>query len=477
MKKNIYKIEAEKALNTYLTEQSSRLAWETMGAFSRHVKLFLKWLKIQNLTIEQVDSKIVDKFSKALAEKGTCIETRWKVRNALQDFFEWLHQNDYPVKATNEILPYRKPRSDLIIVSLPKDACDFLDLIKVTMKPSTQNSDKTALRHLYTFIEKEKIDIKQISRMDAEKFFKYLLTKNQHPSTRLGITLIVRKYFRWLAGHKKIKKDPDLLVTNQDLPKLPDYLPRPIQPEMDKLIQTRFAESRDLCHRGLLLMRWTGLRVGELSNLQRDCVHKDFNGNSFLKVPLGKLNNERLVPLSEKILKLIISIKDQVDKEIKYKNITHLLVSPLGRQIPTHNLMFAFKEMTGDLKTPEPLVSHRLRHTYATELLGAGMNIFALKDILGHRSIMMTLRYAEVTQEKVRGEYFEALKRLENEEKYQSHILAKILPDHADYKQLLNDLLLELKKQIKDKDKNQSNYALILKRIKSLKSEIETILN
>jgi integrase len=55
--------------------------------------------------------------------------------------------------------------------------------------------------------------------------------------------------------------------------------------------------SDSIYHQGLLLMRLTGLRIGELCSLERNCIRRDHLNNCFLKVPLGKLNTERLVPM------------------------------------------------------------------------------------------------------------------------------------------------------------------------------------
>ena len=45
-----------------------------------------------------------------------------------------------------------------------------------------------------------------------------------------------------------------------------------------------------------------------------------------------------------------------------------------------------------------PVTPHRLRHTYATEMLRAGVSLPVLKQLLGHRSINMTMRYVQVSQ-------------------------------------------------------------------------------
>jgi site-specific recombinase XerD len=332
------------------------------------------------------------------------------------------------------------------------------------------------VRHFYKYLCDNKINLKKIKRIDAENFCKLLYSKNLVPASRLTTLLYVRKHLHWLKENKKINAGPDDLIRFSDYPKLPKYLPRPIQPEIDQLIQSRLIESSKLYCKGLLLMRWTGLRVGELAKLSRDCVKKDINGNAFLKVPLGKLNTERMVPLSPRILELISTIKTQVDRSIKIKNQIWLLQSPDGKQVKINDLIRTFCKTVIDIQTNEPLTTHRLRHTYATELLTAGMSILALRDILGHKDIRMTLQYAEVTQEKVRKEYFEALNRIEKEQKYGSNIFDNIFLEEKDYHILLRNLALDVKREVKSKKLSMQNFALINKRIKRLQDIIESVL-
>ncbi len=85
---------------------------------------------------------------------------------------------------------------------------------------------------------------------------------------------------------------------------------------------------------------------------------------------------------------------------------------PTGRQRKRHYFSCIFKEVTKGLAIPGKVNLHRLRHSYATSLLSAGLPITTLKKLLGHHSIQMTLGYAAVTQETIRNEYFTALSKV-----------------------------------------------------------------
>jgi len=218
------------------------------------------------------------------------------------------------------------------------------------------------------------------------------------------------------------------------------------------------------------------MRVGEISNLPIECIHRDHDGNWSIKVPLGKLNNERMVPITQKIVDHVEKMKAVVAETMRGRKNTWLIASPWGMQMKPYHLMAGLRELTDDIQSNGQMVTHRLRHTYATEMLSAGMNILVLKDILGHRDVQMTLRYAEVTQEKVRTEYYAALKKLEEQQSFQESILEGISSDEPDFDRSLRDLILEIKKQAKARSISDCHVRQVTKRVNLLRKEIESIL-
>ena len=115
-----------------------------------------------------------------------------------------------------------------------------------------------------------------------------------------------------------------------------------------------------------------------------------------------------------------------------------------------------------DLPEPTRVTCHRLRHTFATEMLGAGMSLVGLMRLLGHRDYHMTLRYAAITPEVVDDEYTKALERLatkyqlsarkprRNEAPEPDEILdqlARWLRKHVSSPQPLRALLMRIERQ------------------------------
>ena len=88
------------------------------------------------------------------------------------------------------------------------------------------------------------------------------------------------------------------LIRREDIPRLPSRLPRPLSPEQDQLLQQEFLRRNDLGANVFLLIRHTGMRIGECADLATDCLRSTGPDQWAVHVPLGKLKTERLVPVT-----------------------------------------------------------------------------------------------------------------------------------------------------------------------------------
>ncbi len=98
------------------------------------------------------------------------------------------------------------------------------------------------------------------------------------------------------------------LIIREDFPVRPEYLPRPLSPEDDERLQEELRRADTLYSNALLLTRITGIRIGECIHLPLDCQLHLGPEQWALHVPLGKLHNERLVPLDSEGLRLLARI-------------------------------------------------------------------------------------------------------------------------------------------------------------------------
>ena len=121
--------------------------------------------------------------------------------------------------------------------------------------------------------------------------------------SRLQIILLVRRLLNDLADNGyPIAQN---LILPRDFPPQDLYLPKPVSPEVDELLDRELRKTDDLLSNILLLIRATGMRVGECLNLKKDCLHHLGGDDWALHVPLGKLHNERLVPVDAEARKVL----------------------------------------------------------------------------------------------------------------------------------------------------------------------------
>jgi len=311
---------------------------------------------------------------------------------------------------------YTTPSRSVYLKQLPDIAYKFLELLVPTRKPSTCRSYKVALSAFYTYLQTQSISLESIQRKDLTQWFSYLSKQDFSASYRVTLLVNVRGYLRWLYEQELFLAFPDELIQNADLPKQPKHLPRPLSLEIDAELQKKLTESQSVIQKGLLLLRKTGMRVGELISLPYDCIHTDHSKNTFIKVPLGKLNNERLVPVDKDTLQLIRNIQSTYPPKR-----TYLIESQDTTGLKAYYGMYwkAFRETIAEIELQEPITIHQLRHSYASELINAGMRLECVQLLLGHLDYRMTLRYAAVTLQTVTEEFYRALEI--SEEKYQTN--------------------------------------------------------
>jgi hypothetical protein len=163
----------------------------------------------------------------------------------------------------------------------------------------------------------------------------------------------------------------------------------------------------------LLLQRACGLRIGELLDLELDCVHEVPGQGAWLKVPLGKLDTERMVPLDDETLALMDRI---VAGRSPGRPLPHprtarpvdFLFTHYGRRLSPKTLRNELARVA-EAAGISHATPHVLRHTYATALVNAGCSLQSLMALLGHVSAEMSLRYGRLFDDTVRTEYERAL--------------------------------------------------------------------
>jgi site-specific recombinase XerD len=203
------------------------------------------------------------------------------------------------------------------------------------------------------------------------------------------------------------------LIIREDFPVRPEYLPRPLSPDDDQRLQAELRRTDNLYSNALLLTRATGIRIAECIHLPLDCLRQVGPEQWALHVPLGKLHTERLVPLDAeglRFLKRILELRALSSPARLAKSEAFLLPRVGGRFALFQTLRFALAEAAKRAGCADTSVisPHRLRHSWASEMLRCGISLPALKELMGHKDIRMTLRYLKVTQPDLQREFYRA---------------------------------------------------------------------
>jgi integrase len=194
------------------------------------------------------------------------------------------------------------------------------------------------------------------------------------------------------------------LVRSDDIPSPDLCLPRPLTAEQDRLIQQELVRRDDRDSNALLLLRHTGMRMGECLDLPPDCLRSVGPGQWAIHVPLGKLRTERIVPVDSLVCRIVDRLRSLcVQGDTRHDRF--LLARPRGRMSLGAELRRSLHKIAAASGITARIVPHQFRHTYATEMLRAGVSLPVLMKLLGHRSPKMTMRYVEVSLIDVEREF------------------------------------------------------------------------
>jgi site-specific recombinase XerD len=186
-----------------------------------------------------------------------------------------------------------------------------------------------------------------------------------------------------------------------DIPKKPEPLPKFLDDRDAARLMTAARASSDPRDRLVVeLLARTGMRAGELADLEADAVVQIGAGH-WLRIPLGKLRNDRYVPLHPELVTLLADWTAASLEHIRrHKRLIADHRGPLDRHVIGRIVARAGR--AAGIPSVHP---HRLRHTLATQAINRGMRLEAIAALLGHRKMEMTLIYARIANRVVADEY------------------------------------------------------------------------
>jgi integrase/recombinase XerD len=274
---------------------------------------------------------------------------------------------------------------------------------RLNHKPRTLASSFTSVMFFLDFYGKSgKSAIEKIERVDLEAFIEREQDRGMHISTVRTRLACIIAFLHFLMEQDVI---PGSLLKRGIKLKLPDVLPRAMNPsDVRKLL----CVIDDIRARALfLLLLRTGMRIGEALGLRLNDL--DIKGRKVHLYEGEKNSMGRVVYLSDDALfaiKLWLRRRNKNKEFVFYGQSNGHLCYSTGRGLFVKYLNKAGLEQKG-------YTVHCLRHTFASELLNAGMRLECLQQLLGHQDIEVTRRYARLTDTTREQEYFQAMAVIE----------------------------------------------------------------
>ena len=255
------------------------------------------------------------------------------------------------------------------------------------------------IRHLKRLGRK---DIETVTRHDIGGFIEHLQDRGLKPSSVYKRIKTIYTYLNFLAEQNIVH--PDIMKKKLSV-KLPDTLPRAIDPEDICRLLSVIHTVRDRAM--ILVLLRTGMRIGELLNTKVIDINLDEKRIEIFEASKNRVG--RVVYLSEDACDALMAwLKERCPQQLflfygrEYKPLTYSAA----------RVRFC-KYMEAAELSHKGYTLHCLRHTFASELLNAGMRLECLQQLLGHSNIEMTRRYARLTDNTRKEEYFRAMAIIE----------------------------------------------------------------
>jgi integrase len=293
----------------------------------------------------------------------------------------------------------------------------YLDQLSVSARPSTVDAYELALRfvagHLTT-IDSGCVSLAGIERRHIEDHKRWLTArpgktgKQWSPTTIRHRLCLLRTFFERIIEWGYDDAPARSPIYQGDFPEPDEALPMFLDDPTAAKFMAGLAADPDPRRRLMVeLLARTGMRAGELGSLEDDAMVR-IGDTHWLRIPVGKLHNDRYVPLHPLLVELITDWLATRGPSRSGRLVERNDGKPYDRRT-IHRYVAAVAKRAG-VGHVHP---HQLRHTLATQAINRGMSLEAIAALLGHRSMRMTLVYARISDRTVADEYFRVTEAVE----------------------------------------------------------------
>ncbi|WOO89502.1 tyrosine recombinase XerC [Mollicutes bacterium LVI A0078] len=245
-------------------------------------------------------------------------------------------------------------------------------------------------------------DIDELDILDLKQYSMQLVDKKYARATQAQNISILKSYYKYLLREQIIEHNPaNGLVYPKKSVRLPKVL---YESELftlfDSIDTTKKFGKRNLAI--LTVLYSTGMRISELESLE---VNQFIDFHKTITV-IGKGNKERLVPLNDYTYKLVRDYIDfERDQLLKNNDSKYLWINNQSTRLSARGIRYILDDIVNKSALLIKVSPHTLRHSFASHLLNAGMDIRMVQELLGHESLATTEVYTHLDTNMLSAQY------------------------------------------------------------------------
>lgn len=240
-----------------------------------------------------------------------------------------------------------------------------------------------------------------ITFQDIDRFVTQQAERGFKPGTINRRLATIASFYTFLSD-----EDPQLIcpvLPHRHGLRQPQRLPRPLQADVLQKFFAVIANTRDRAM--FVLMLRCGLRIAEVANLKLVDLYLDEDRPRL--VAHGKGSKERsayLSPQAERTLRAYLSQRLHTTCDFVFLSYQHDGLSTTA----IHKRLMLYRAQAGVI-----LTAHRLRHTFANDLISVDVPVTTIQKLLGHSWLETTQIYVAANDHQVQADYYAASLKLE----------------------------------------------------------------
>ncbi len=250
----------------------------------------------------------------------------------------------------------------------------------------------------------EKKGLKRPESITKDTVYHYLMTlrKKQRAASTVSRKLSAIKAFHQFMLDEKLVDDNVVLHIKR--PKQTKRLPSVLSiEEMDRLIEMARGDSplqkRNLAM--LELLYGSGVRISELTDLRTEDLHIN---EGFINVS-GKGGKERIVPIGTSAAHALKTYLEDGRLKLSKAPVPYVFLNRHGRPISRVGFYKILKDLAARSGIEKKVSPHTLRHSFASHLLEAGVDLRYVQEMLGHTDVSTTEIYTHINRKQLIAVY------------------------------------------------------------------------